>query len=153
MHLYVPSTLAELRAFLAAGVVGPVPINAYAVTDGVREAFADGNDEELEYAAQHLAADASLRRLAGDPESPRRRVVIVLEVSEDALDDEDGLETGAVELITETPVRRLVSALVDDPAAESAVARVIAVPDGVNALEDLDDHQLLWFAAQELGEL
>lgn len=151
MHLYLPSTTNELRGFLAAGVVGPVPLIAFTMTTGLREAAGDSSDEELEYLAQHLAADASLRRLAGDPDTARHRVVVVLDAPESAVEDEDGLETGAVELIAELPADRIVSALIDDGPAEPFVRRVLENPDSPAAINDLDDHQLLWFARQELS--
>lgn len=153
MHLYLPSTMNTLRGYLTAGVVGPVPLPAFTITQGLREAAGDSDDEELEYLAQHLAADASLRLLAGDPESVRHRVVVVLDAPDSAVADEDGLETGAVELVEELPVARVVSALIDDGPAEPFVVRILANPDSPAAVADLDDHQLLWFAAQELSAL
>ena len=152
-HVYLPMTLSDVSAVLATGDVGPVPSIGYSVTAGLRAENPDESDEELEYAAQVRAAGASVARLIGDPGAPRRRVVLVVDVEEAAVADADGLETAAVEIVVSVPIRRVVSALVDDPAAEPTVARVVADPDDSDALSDLEDHQLLWFAAQELHEL
>ena len=67
--------------------------------------------------------------LARDPESIRHRVVVVLDAPDGSVEDEDGLETGAVELTAELPVARIVSALIDDAPAEPVVVRVLANPD------------------------
>jgi hypothetical protein len=64
MRVYVPLTLPGLSAALATGSIGPVPLTAYAVTPALREWYAGGDDEELEYAALTQAARASLALLA-----------------------------------------------------------------------------------------
>lgn len=153
MHVYLPSTLDDLAAALASGEAAADGSTAYAVTPAVRAALPDGNDEELEYLAQHYAAHASLDRLTGAPNAARRRVVVVLDVAESVVDDADGLEDGAVTLRAAVPTARIVSALVDDPAAEDAVTALLATPDDPALAEDLEDHALLWFATQELADL
>jgi hypothetical protein len=70
MRVYVPLTLPGLSAALAAGSIGPVPLTAYAVTPALREWYAGGDDEELEYAALTQAARASLALLAQSDSSP-----------------------------------------------------------------------------------
>ena len=60
------------------GRSGPVP--GFAVTPSLREAYASGDEEELEYAAMTEAARASLRMLAADPAAPPRRVVLAAEI-------------------------------------------------------------------------
>ena len=52
----------------------------FAVTPALREAYASGDAEELEYAAMTEAARASLRLLAADPAAPPRRVVLAAEM-------------------------------------------------------------------------
>ena len=153
VHVYLPMTLSALADVLRDGAVRPAPIDGFTVTAGLRAELAGEDDEELEYTAQNRAAANSLPRLAGDPAAPRRRVVLVVDVEPDALDDADGLATGAVVLREEVDLARVVSALVDDPVAAADVARVIEAPDDAEALSDLEDHQLLWFAAQELADL
>jgi hypothetical protein len=67
-RIYVPTTLADLAAYVAAGAV---PASADRV-------LAEGEDEESEYAALMTAADLSADLLA----EPGRRVVVVAEPPE-----------------------------------------------------------------------
>ena len=48
MRVYLPSTLPALADVLAKGEAGPAPVRAFAVTPSLREAYASGDDEELE---------------------------------------------------------------------------------------------------------
>lgn len=153
VHVYLPMTLTALADVLRSGTVGPAPLDGFTVTPGLRAELDGENDEELEYAAQNRAAAMSLALLTGDPRSARRRVVLAVDVAASAADDEDGLATGAVVLREPVPLARVVSALVDDPAAQDDVARTLDDPDDADAAADVSDHQLLWFAAQELVEL
>jgi hypothetical protein len=153
VHVYLPTTLTGLASALDAGTVGPAPLDGFAITPGLRAALPGEDDEELEYAAQTRAADVALVRLAASPGAPHRRVVVAVEVEPGDLDDVDGLETGAVVLRAEGPLARVVSALVDDVAAEPLLGRLLVDPDDADAATDLEDHQLLWYAAQELDEL
>src|SRR5674536_17858 len=68
---------------LVAGEFGPPPVAACAVTPQLREWFAAGDSEELEYAALGEVARAGLHLLDLDPLAPRRRVVIAAEVPAD----------------------------------------------------------------------
>ena len=72
MRVFLPSTLPALAQALRVGQVGPGPVPGFAVTPSLREAYASGDEEELEYVALTEAARASLRRL---PQMirPRRR--------------------------------------------------------------------------------
>src|SRR5258707_15348487 len=93
MRVYLSSTMPGLADILAKGEAAPAPLHAFAVTPALREAYASGDDEELEYAAMLTAARQSLRLLAADPDSPRRRVVLAIdapdrEVTWLAYDDE-----------------------------------------------------------------
>src|ERR1700689_936998 len=93
MRVYLASTLPGLAKILADGQVGPAPLAAFAVTPALREAYASGDDEELEYMAMLAAARQSLRLLEADPAAPRRRVVLAADVPESqvswhAYDDE-----------------------------------------------------------------
>jgi hypothetical protein len=153
VHVYLPMTLTGLRAVLDDKLVAPAPLDGYAITAGLRASLPGEDDEELEYAASNRAADASLLRLVGDPQAASLRVVLVVDVDESAADDHDGLDVGAVVLRDEIPFARVMSALVDDPAAASDVARVLAEPGDAAARSDLEDHQLLWYATQELPEV
>src|SRR6266700_231469 len=76
MRVFLPSTLPALAQALQAGQVGSGPgpgsgqgsgpLSGYAVTPALREAYASGDEEELEYTALTEAARASLRMLAAD---------------------------------------------------------------------------------------
>src|SRR5262245_51293212 len=96
MRVYVPLTFPALREAHAAGELAGERggIVAYAVTPGLREWYLSDDSEELEYAALGRAARASLRLLAVDPDAPRRRVVLVLDVPDKAVsfDPDHGLE-------------------------------------------------------------
>ena len=80
MRVYLASTLPGLAEILADGQAGPAPLRAFAVTPALREAYASGDDEELEYTALLVAAKQSLRLLDADPGAPRRRVVLAADV-------------------------------------------------------------------------
>src|ERR1700739_1269827 len=73
MRVYLPSTILALADVLAKGEAGSPPLRAFAVTPALREAYASGDEEELEYVAMLAAARQSLRLLAGDlrPSAPR----------------------------------------------------------------------------------
>ena len=57
MRVYLPLTVTMLRAAVAAGEVRSVI--AYAVTPGLREWYAEGDQDELEYTALTAAARES----------------------------------------------------------------------------------------------
>ena len=65
---------------LQAGQVGPGPLPGFAVTPALREAYASGDAEELEYAALTEAARASLRLIAADPELEQADNVLLARV-------------------------------------------------------------------------
>ena len=47
MRVYLPLTLPGLRSLLDAGQLDGVPLPGYAVTQALREWYAEGDDEEL----------------------------------------------------------------------------------------------------------
>ncbi|MDP9444650.1 MAG: hypothetical protein M3P83_10020, partial [Actinomycetota bacterium] len=63
MRVYVPVNPSGLRSLLAGGALG-APLTAFAVTPALREWYAGGDEEELEYAAMTAAGRAALRLLA-----------------------------------------------------------------------------------------
>ena len=64
MRVYLPATLPALAGLLRTGEIGPAPgAPAFAVTPALREWYASGDLEELEYVAMTHAARASLRLL------------------------------------------------------------------------------------------
>src|ERR1700759_274202 len=131
MRVYLPSTLPGLADVLDKGEVGPTPLRAFAVTPALREAYASGDDEELEYVAMLAAAKQSLRLLDADSGGPRRRVVLAVDVPArqvgwQGYDD----ETAAVLVDAATPVKAIAAGHVDELAAAADVA---AAADAITA--------------------
>lgn len=162
MRVYLASTLSALAELHKAGKVSPAPLGAYAVTPALREWYTEGDAEELEYAAMTVAARASLRLLAADSSSPRRRVVIAAEVPDGhVLPVLDGGEQGLVRVTVDVPRAWIASIQVDDPAVADEVALAVVLlgaaeagdEDAAFAVDGIDDHELLWFATQELPDL
>ncbi|CND91021.1 Uncharacterised protein [Mycobacterium tuberculosis] len=165
MRVYLPSTLPLLAGFHAAREIGPAPLAAHAVTPALREWYASGDLEELEYAAMSAAARASLRLLAADPSAPRRRVVLAAEVPDTAIahsttDLADG-DRALVELAAAIPWKKIASGHVDDPAAApdiTAAVEALAAADAGDedarfTVDGAEGHDLLWYATQELPHL
>lgn len=165
MRVYLPSTLPLLAGVHAAREIGPAPLAAHAVTPALREWYASGDLEELEYAAMSAAARASLRLLAADPSAPRRRVVLAAEVPDTAIarsatDLTDG-DRALVELAGTVPWKKIASGHVDDPAAVpdiTAAVEALAAADAGDedarfTVDGAEGHELLWYATQELPHL
>jgi Family of unknown function (DUF6912) len=162
MRVYLPATLPGLVDILGKGEIGPAPLRAFAVTPALREAYASGDDEELEYVAMLAAARQSLRLLDADPGAARRRVVLAADVPDaqvgwHAYDD----EPAAVLVDAVIPVTAIAAGHVDEP---DAAADVAAAADAVTAADAGDDdasfavdsaeaHELAWYATQELQYL
>ena len=162
MRVYLPSTMPGLADVLGKGEAGPAPLRAFAVTPALREAYASGDDEELEYVAMLAAAKQSLRLLAADPAAPRRRVVLAADVPDGqvswhAYDD----EPAAVLVAAVVAVAAIAAGHVDELAA---VADVGTAADAITAADAGDDdasfavdsaeaHELAWYATQELRYL
>ncbi|MEU3372977.1 DUF6912 family protein [Streptomyces sp. NPDC006711] len=166
MRVYVPLTISGLATAHRAGELGPGPLTAYAVTPGLREWYVSDDIEELEYAALNRAAAASLRLLAGEPGTPRRRVVIAADVPDNAATADpdralDASSVGEVRIETSVALARAAAVHVD---AEDAVADVTAAADALGAadhgdddaqftVDGAEDHELLWFGVQEIPNL
>src|SRR5437763_267047 len=87
LRVYLPATMQALGSLRERGEFGPSgsdgrPLEAHAVTPALREWYAEGDDEELEYVAFTRAAQAALQLLRHDPAAPRRRVVIPADVAD-----------------------------------------------------------------------
>ncbi len=162
MRVFLPSTLPALAQALQAGQVGPGPVPGFAVTPSLREAYASGDEEELEYVAMTEAARASLRMLAQDPAAPPRRVVLAVEIpAEQVKLDARDKEPARVLISEAVPVERLASAHVDDAEAGADVrAAADALPaadagdeDASFAVDGAEGYELGWYATQELPYL
>ena len=161
MRVYLPSTLTVLRVLLDSGVVGGAPLPAYAVTASLREWYAEGDDEELEYAALHLAAKASVRLIDADPDAVRRRVVVVADVPVAEVTPVPHVDRAAVKVASEVPMRLVQAVHVDDPdavgdvtvAADAVVEADLGSEQAAFRVERAEGHELQWYAAQEIGPL
>ncbi|MFV8133260.1 DUF6912 family protein [Streptomyces syringium] len=166
MRVYVPLTLPGLAEAHKAGQLGPAPLDAYAVTPALREWYVSDDIEELEYAALSRAAQASLRRLAADPDAPRRRVVVAVDVPEGAAvaDPDRALDEsalGEVRLAAAVPLAKAAAVHVDADDAEADVAAAAAAlgaadhgdEDARFTVDGAEDHELMWFGVQELPNL
>jgi hypothetical protein len=162
MRVFLPSTLPALAQALRAGHLGPGPLPGFAVTPALREAYASGDTEELEYAALTEAARASLRLLASDPAAPSRRVVLAAEIPAEQVkpDPRDG-EPARVVIRAAVQLEDLASAHVDAPEAgadvRSAVEALPAAEEGDEdarfTVDGAEGHELGWYATQELSYL
>src|SRR3954463_3139712 len=85
VRVYVPATVPMLAALRSSGQLGEGPTVAHAVTPALREWYAEGDEEELEYVAFTRAAQDALHLLRRDPQAPRRRVVVSADVPSSAL--------------------------------------------------------------------
>ncbi|MEE6257290.1 DUF6912 family protein [Plantactinospora sonchi] len=157
VRVYVPATvpmLAELRQ--EGWILAP---RAHAVTPELREWYAEGDEEELEYVAFTRAAQEALRLLHADPTAPRRRVVVSADLPAPALrrhDPELGSSTvrldgriavGAVAAIHVDGV----DALADVTAAVDVVEQALAGDsDAQFTVDGVEDHELEWYDASEL---
>ncbi|MFI9650545.1 DUF6912 family protein [Streptomyces sp. NPDC052040] len=166
MRVYVPLTLSGLAEAYKTGELGSGPVAAYAVTPALREWYLCDDIEELEYAALSRAALASLRLLAQDPDAPRRRVVVAVDVPDGAAaaDPDRALDPaalGEVRVAGAVPLAKAAAVHVDADDAEAEVAAAArAVPaaeggddDAQFVVDGAEDHELLWYATQEIPNL
>jgi hypothetical protein len=131
---------------------------AFAVTPTLREAYAEGDDDELAVVALRDAALASLRLLAGEGISdlPPRRAVVVAEVEN--VTARPDLDDAVVRLSEPIGYDDVIAAYLDNADAEPAVAPAIEAVDAADLgdedaefiVGDAQDHDLAWYAPQEL---
>lgn len=175
LRVYVPTTVPMLRELVASRELFPIGGTAFAVTPTLREAYASGDDEELGEVAMGEAARASLRLLAAerdgepaeaaatDPDTAAptghpvyRRAVIAADVTGVKLRPD--LDDAVVRLAGPISYAQIASVHVDLAEAEPEVAKAVDVIDAADlgdtdaefVLGDAEDHQLAWYAAQEL---
>lgn len=159
MRVYLPVTHTGLRELVASGGLGPSPLGGFAVTGALRESYAEGDEEELEYVAMTAAARSALHLLAGAEDEPPRRLVLAVDVNEAR--PHEALGAAGVELPHVVPLRRVASVHVDTAAAESDVAAAVAMlraggprdADEEFLLDACEGHELAWFATQEISDL
>jgi hypothetical protein len=160
VRVYLPATLPLLGRLHADGALSVVA--GQAVTGALREWYAEGDEEELEYVAFTRAAQAALALLAADPSAPRRRVVVSADLpvsqtrpASTELGDSEVAVTGVI------PLSSVAALHVDGVEAERAVAAaadvLLAASNGdANAqftVDGVEDHELEWYDVSELAGL
>ncbi|GAA5087626.1 DUF6912 family protein [Nocardia iowensis] len=175
MRVYIPATVPMLRELVANRELRPVGGTAFAVTPALREAYASGDEEELAEVAMGEAARASLRLLAAERDESDesaeptddaepvatggpvyRRAVIAADVTGAKLRPD--LDDAVVRLAGPVTYNQIGCVHVDLAEAEPEVAKAVDVVDAADlgdtdaefVLGDAEDHQLAWYAAQEL---
>ncbi len=157
MRVYVPTTLAMLQRLMADRSVSPVNGTAFAVTPTLRESYAEGDDDELASVALRDAALASLRLLGDDASGqlPRRAVLVA---DADDVTARPDLDDSVVRVAGPISLDEVVAAYVDNADAEAAVLAAIEAVDAADlgdedaelVVGDAQDHDLAWYAPQEL---
>jgi len=166
MRVYVPLTLSGLAEAYKTGELEAGPLLAYAVTPALREWYLSDDIEELEYAALNRAALASLRLLAADGDAARRRVVVAVDVADGAAvaDPDRALDPKALGEVRVAGTVRLAKAAAVHVDADDAEEDVTAAVDALEAadggdddaqfvVDGAEDHELLWYATQEIPNL
>jgi hypothetical protein len=159
VRVYIPATLTMLQTLVADGSIHARSGTAFAVTPTLRESYFEGDDDELAEVALREAALASLRLLAAEGEVsglPPRRAVLVAEVDDATLRPD--LDDAVVRLGGPVGIADVIAAYLDNAAAEPAVLEAIEVIDSADlgdedaefTVGDAQDHDLAWYASQEL---
>jgi hypothetical protein len=163
VRVYLPASIPMLAGLRADGqLTGSAEVTGHAVTPDLREWYAEGDQEELEYVAFTRAAQDSLSLLRADPAARPRRVVISIDVDSAAVVPlHHTLGSSAVTVRTSV-VRTLVAAVhVDSPGAEPDVAAAVQAVDEAAAgdedaqftVDTAEDHDLEWYDVSELDQL
>lgn len=161
VRVYLPATMpivASLRDQAQLRLDGP----AHAVTPALREWYIEGDEEELEYVAFSRAAQEALRLLHHDPQAPRRRVVISVDVVPgDVEAKSQDLGSSEVRLNAAISKDAVASFHADEAGAEPDVAAAAEVveqaasgdEDAQFTVDSAEDHELLWYAPEEMDHL
>lgn len=180
MRIYLPSTVAGLRAWLAAGELTPIGGIAFGVTPSLRAEYEGADQEEYEYLAMRDAAVASLRLIAAervgiasvepadavppaDPWSgsmfPALRVVVAADVQ--SAGERPDLDRAAVQVPGAVPWSAVAAVHVDSAEAVPVVLAAAAVvdaadlgdPDAEFILGEAEDVELCWYHPSEVSFL
>lgn len=160
-RVYLPATLSLLARLRSDGeLVQPSGFTGHAVTADLREWYAEGDQEELEYVAFTRAAQDSLHLLEEDPSAPRRRVVVSVDVPA-VQPVEQTLGSSAVRLGQRVTLADVAAIHVDGKEAEAAVAAAAEVAgraaagdeDAQFVVDGAEDHELEWYDVSELDQL
>jgi uncharacterized protein DUF6912 len=162
-RVYLPATLSRLRSLRDSGQVPVADLaGGHAVTPALREWYANGDEEQLEYVAFTRAAQDALMLLHLEPDAPRRRVVISVDLPADTVDVVSE-PLGASLVGVAAPVARSAVAAVhvdgsdaigDVTAAVAVVLRASTGDDDAQfTVDSCEDHELLWYDVTELDHL
>jgi len=163
VRVYLPATLpllARLRADQR--LVLPSGSTGHAVTPELREWYAEGDEEELEYVAFTRAAQDSLQLLRHDTQAPPRRVVLAVDLPTSvAVPVDRDLGSSVVRLGEQVTMAEVASIHVDGKAAEpdvraaadAVVEAVAGDPDAQFTVDGAEDHELEWYDPTELDHL
>jgi hypothetical protein len=161
IRVYLPATMPALMSLRVLGEL-PAQAEAHAVTPTLREWYAEGDEEELEYVAFTRAAQGALRLLRHDPTAPRRRVVISADIPSGVLLGADkDLGSSTVDVLSAITLASVAAIHVDGTDAEPDVAAAAEVveeaaagdPDAQFTVDGAEDHELEWYDPSELDHL
>ena len=158
MRVYIPATLAMLQGLVSDSGMQPLSGTAFAVTPALRESYAEGDDDELAEVAIAEAAMASIRLLAAESRAdglPLRRAVLIADADAEPRPD---LDSAVVRISGRIGLDQVAAVYVDNAGAEPAVSAAIEVIDSADlgdedaelTVGDAQDHDLAWYATQEL---
>jgi hypothetical protein len=162
VRVYVPATVPMLAALRASGRLSEGSLVAHAVTPSLREWYAEGDEEELEYVAFTRAAQGALQLLRHDPEAPRRRVVVSADVPSGSVKREEvELGSSTVHLPGPLVLGDVAAIHVDGAGASDEIGAAVDVveealagdPDAQFTVDGAEDHELEWYAVSELDQL
>ncbi|MQA27595.1 MAG: hypothetical protein GEU94_19520 [Micromonosporaceae bacterium] len=159
-RVYLSATLPQLRGLADTGEWRSA--DAHAVTPALREWYAEGDEEELEYVAFTRAAQDALRLLHADLDAPRLRVVISADVPASAVRTTgQNLGSSAATLLRPVPLGDVAAIHVDAAEAKADVAAAADAVDAAKAgdpdaqftVDGAEDHELEWYDLSELPQL
>jgi hypothetical protein len=160
VRVYVPASVPMLTLLRKQGALPATA--AHAVTPALREWYAEGDEDELEYVAFTRAAQGALRVIRHDPAAPPRRVVVSADLPEAAVHWADReLGSSDVRLAGQVPLDAVAAIHVDGVGAAEDVAAAAAVveealagdPDAQFTVDGAEDHELEWYDVTELDLL
>jgi hypothetical protein len=161
-RVYLPATLTLVARLRTEPYRLPAQVSAHAVTPELREWYAEGDEEELEYIAFTRAAQESLILLEEDSSAPRRRVVLAVDVPAGrSVRSQPALGSSTVGLTGDVPLGEVAAVHVDgleaqeDVAAAARSVRAAAAGDeeAQFTVDGAEDHELEWYDVTEVDLL
>ncbi|MGA8114573.1 MAG: hypothetical protein WCA46_12975 [Actinocatenispora sp.] len=162
VRVYLPATRTTLAELKRSGAVPTVPLTGHAVTAGLREWYTDGDEEELEYVAFTHAAQGALWLLRADPDAPRRRAVISVDLPPEQVSSASAeLGDSEVRITGPVPLAAVAALHYDGAEATDDVTAAVEVVAGATAgdadaqftVDGAEDHELEWYDVSELEKL